>query len=203
VLGGTQSLHTNSLDEALALPSEKAVTIALRTQQIIAHESGVANTIDPLGGSYFVEWLTNEAEKAVYEYFARIEALGGVIPALEAGFFHREIADSAYRFQQEVDSKQRIIVGVNEYVSAEPITVPLHQMDPQGERRQLERLSRLRCERDNELVSSRLEALRRAAQGKENLMPYLIDAVSAYATLGETCRVLREVFGEYKLPAMV
>jgi len=203
VLGGTQSLHTNSLDEALALPSEKAVTIALRTQQIIAHESGVANTIDPLGGSYFVEWLTNETEKAVYEYFARIEALGGVIPALEAGFFHREIADSAYRFQQEVDSKQRIIVGVNEYVSAEPITVPLHQMDPQGERRQLERLSRLRRERDNELVSSRLEALRRAAQGKENLMPYLIDAVSAYATLGETCRVLREVFGEYKLPAMV
>jgi methylmalonyl-CoA mutase N-terminal domain/subunit len=203
VLGGTQSLHTNSLDEALALPSEKAVTIALRTQQIIAHESGVANTIDPLGGSYFVEWLTNETEKAVYEYFARIEALGGVIPALEAGFFHREIADSAYRFQQEVDSKQRIIVGVNEYVSAEPITVPLHQMDPQGERRQLERLSRLRRERDNELVSSRLEALRRAAQGKENLMPYLIDAVSAYATLGETCRVLREVLGEYKLPAMV
>ncbi len=203
VLGGTQSLHTNSLDEALALPSERAVTIALRTQQIIAHESGVTNTVDPLGGSYFVEWLTTRTEKAVYDYFARIEALGGVIPALEAGFFHREIADSAYRYQREVDSKQRIIVGVNEYAGTEPITVPLHRLDPEGEKRQLERLSRLRRERDNELVSIRLEALRQAALGKENLMPYLIDAVSAYATLGETCRVLRKVFGEYKLPAMV
>ncbi len=203
ILGGTQSLHTNSLDEALALPSEKAVTIALRTQQIIAHESGVSNTIDPLGGSYLVEWLTNRTEKAVYDYFARIEALGGVVPALEAGFFHREIADSAYRYQREMDSKERIIVGVNEYVMDEPITVPLHQMDPEGERRQLERLSRLRRKRDNELVSIRLEALRQAAMGKENLMPYLIDAVSAYATLGETCRVLRRVFGEYRLPAMV
>lgn len=203
VLGGTQSLHTNSLDEALALPSEKAVTIALRTQQIIAHESGAANTIDPLGGSYFVEYLTNQTEKAVYEYFAKIEALGGVIPALEGGFFHREIADSAYRYQQEIDSKRRIIVGVNEYIRDEPLTIPLLEMDREGEKRQLERLSRLRRERDNELVSIKLEALRQAARGKENLMPYLIEAVSAYATLGEVCGVLRQVFGEYRLPAMV
>ena len=203
VLGGTQSLHTNSLDEALALPSEKAVTIALRTQQIIAHESGAANTIDPLGGSYFVEYLTNQTEKAVYEYFAKIEALGGVVPALEGGFFHREIADSAYRYQQEIDSKRRIIVGVNEYIRDEPLTIPLLEMDREGEKRQLERLSRLRRERDNELVSIKLEALRQAARGKENLMPYLIEAVSAYATLGEVCGVLRQVFGEYRLPAMV
>jgi len=203
VLGGTQSLHTNSMDEALALPSEKAVTIALRTQQIIGHESGVANTIDPLGGSYFVEHLTNQTEKAAYEYFAKIDSLGGVIPALEAGFFHREIADSAYRYQQEIDSKKRTVVGVNDYVRDEPITIPILEMDKEGERRQLERLSRLRRERDNELVSTRLEALRQVALGNENLMPYLIDAVGAYATLGEVCGVLRKVFGEYRLPAMV
>ncbi len=202
-LGGTQSLHTNSMDEALALPSEKAVTIALRTQQIIAHESGVANTIDPLGGSYFVEHLTSKAEKAVYEYFAKIDALGGVIPAMEAGFFHREISDSAYRYQQEIDSKKRIVVGVNEYVMDEPIKIPILEMDKEGEKRQLERLSRLRRERDNEMVSTRLEALRQAAQGNENLMPYILDAVSTYATLGEVCGVLRKVFGEYRLPALV
>ena len=202
-LGGTQSLHTNSMDEALALPSEKAVTIALRTQQIIAHESGVANTIDPLGGSYFVEHLTSKAEKAVYEYFAKIDALGGVIPAMEAGFFHREISDSAYRYQQEIDSKKRIVVGVNEYVMDEPITIPILGMNKEGEKRQLERLSRLRRERDNELLSTKLEALRQAAQGNENLMPYILDAVSAYATLGEVCGVLRKVFGEYRLPALV
>ena len=202
-LGGTQSLHTNSMDEALALPSEKAVTIALRTQQIIAHESGVANTIDPLGGSYFVEHLTSKAEKAVYEYFAKIDALGGVIPAMEAGFFHREISDSAYRYQQEIDSKKRIVVGVNEYVMDEPITIPILEMNKEGEKRQLERLSRLRRERDNELLSTKLEALRQAAQGNENLMPYILEAVSAHATLGEVCGVLRKVFGEYRLPAFV
>lgn len=202
-LGGTQSLHTNSMDEALALPSEKAVTIALRTQQIIAHESGVANTIDPLGGSYFVEHLTSKTEKAVYEYFAKIDALGGVIPAMEAGFFHREISDSAYRYQQEIDSKKRIVVGVNEYVMDEPITIPILEMNKEGEKRQLERLSRLRRERDNELLSTKLEALRQAAQGNENLMPYILEAVSAYATLGEVCGVLRKVFGEYRLPALV
>jgi len=202
-LGGTQSLHTNSMDEALALPSEKAVTIALRTQQIIAHESGVANTIDPLGGSYFLEHLTNKTEKAVYEYFAKIDSLGGVLPAIETGFFHREIADSAYRYQKEIESKERIIVGVNEYASDQPVTIPILEMDKEGEKRQLERLSRLRRERDNELVSAKLEALRQSARGNENLMPYLVEAVSAYATLGETCDVLRKVFGEYRLPAMV
>ncbi len=202
-LGGTQSLHTNSMDEALALPSEKAVTIALRTQQIIAHESGAANTIDPLGGSYFIESLTNKTEKAVYDYFAKIDLLGGVILAIEAGFFHREIADSAYRYQKEIDSKKRIIVGVNEYASDEPIAIPLLEMDKEGEKRQLERLSRLRRERDNEVLSVKLEALRQAANGKENLMPYLLEAVNAYGTLGEVCGVLRQVFGEYRLPALV
>jgi methylmalonyl-CoA mutase N-terminal domain/subunit len=202
-LGGTQSLHTNSMDEALALPSEKAVTIALRTQQIIAHESGVANTIDPLGGSYFIESLTNKTEKAVYDYLAKIDSLGGVIPAIEAGFFHREIADSAYRYQQEIESKKRIIVGVNEFAANEPITIPILEMDKEGEKRQLERLSRLRRERDNELVSARLEALRQVAGGNENVMPHILEAVGAYATLGEVCDVLRKVFGEYRLPALV
>jgi len=203
VLGGTQSLHTNSMDEALALPSEKAVTVALRTQQIIAHESGVANTIDPLGGSYFIEHLTNKTERAVYDYFTKIDMLGGVIPAIEAGFFHREIAGSAYRYQQEIDNKERIIVGVNEYAMSEPIAIPILEMDKEGEKRQLERLSRLRRERDNEMVSVKLEALRQAATGNENLMPYLLEAVSCYATLGEVCGVLRKAFGEYSLPAWV
>jgi methylmalonyl-CoA mutase N-terminal domain/subunit len=203
VLGGTQSLHTNSMDEALALPSEKAVTVALRTQQIIAHESGVADTIDPLGGSYFVECLTNNIEKAVYDYFGEIDSLGGVVPAMEAGFFHREIADSAYRYQQEIDSKKRIIIGVNEYAVDEPIRIPILEMDKEGERRQLERLGRLRRERDSVMVSTKLEALRQAAEGKENLMPYIFEAVSAYATLGEVCGVLRKVFTEYRLPALV
>jgi methylmalonyl-CoA mutase N-terminal domain/subunit len=191
------------MDEALALPSEKAVTIALRTQQIIAHESGGTNTIDPLGGSYFVEHLTNETEKAVRNYFAKIDSLGGVIPALEAGFFHMEIADSAYRYQREIDSKKRTIVGVNQYTMDEPITIPILKMDKEGEKRQLERLSRLRRERDNELLSTKLEALRQAAQGNDNLMPHILEAVSAYATLGEVCGVLRKVFGEYRLPALV
>jgi methylmalonyl-CoA mutase, N-terminal domain len=203
VLGGTQSLHTNSMDEALALPSEKAVTIALRTQQIIANESGVANTIDPLGGSYLIEYLTNKTEKTVYDYFAKIDSLGGVIPAIEAGFFHREISDSAYRYQKEIENKKRIVVGVNEYATDEPVTIPILEMDKEGEKRQLERLSRLRRERDNELVSVKLEALRQAAGGNENLMPYLLEAVNACATLGEVCDVLRKVFGEYRLPALV
>jgi len=203
VLGGTQSLHTNSMDEALALPSEKAVTIALRTQQIIAQESGVANTIDPFGGSYCVEALTNQMEKAVYDYFTRIDALGGVIPAIEDGFFHREIADSAYRFQQEIDHNKRTVVGVNDYAVDEPISIPLLQMDKDGEKRHMERLNRIRHERDNELLSSKLEALRQAAQGKENLMPYILESVQAYGTLGEVCGILRNVFGEYRMPALV
>jgi methylmalonyl-CoA mutase N-terminal domain/subunit len=203
VLGGTQSLHTNSMDEALALPSESAVCIALRTQQIIAHESGVANTVDPLAGSYFVEALTNRMEEEAYEYFRKIEALGGMLEAIERGFPQREIAESAYRYQREIDTGQRTIVGVNDYLTEEPLTIPLLEMDRKGERRQRERLARIRRERDNELVAQRLEALRGAAQGTENLMPYILNAVRAYATLGEICGVFREVFGEYREPVIL
>lgn len=203
VLGGTQSLHTNSMDEALALPSELAVRIALRTQQIIAHESGVANTVDPLAGSYLVESWTNRLEEEAYEYFDKIEALGGVIPAIEQGFFQREIAASAYRYQREIEERRRIVVGVNEYQMDEPLTIPLLKLDPEGERRQRERLARVRRERDNRLLQQRLAALRRAAKGTENLMPYILDAVRAYGTLGEICDVLREVFGEYREPIII
>jgi methylmalonyl-CoA mutase N-terminal domain/subunit len=203
LLGGTQSLHTNSMDEALALPSELAARVALRTQQIIAHESGVANTVDPLAGSYFVEALTSRMEKEAYQYFDKIEKLGGVIPAIERGFFQREIAEAAYRYQHEVDSNQRTVVGINEYVSQEPLAIPILEMDPEGERRQLERLARVRRQRDNVAVEERLSALREAAQGTENLMPYILDAVRAYCTLGEICGVLREVFGEYREPVIL
>ncbi len=207
VLGGTQSLHTNSMDEALALPSETAVRIALRTQQIIAHESGVANTVDPLAGSYFVEALTNRMEEEAYGYFRKIESLGGMLGAIERGFPQREIAESAYRYQREIDAasltEQRIIVGVNDYLTEEHVAIPLLEMDREGERRQRERLARVRRERDNESVAQRLEALREAAQGTENLMPYILDAVRAYATLGEICGVFREVFGEYREPVVL
>jgi methylmalonyl-CoA mutase N-terminal domain/subunit len=200
VLGGTQSLHTNSLDEALALPSEHAATIALRTQQIIAHESGVANTIDPLAGSYFVEAMTNRIEAEACEYFRRIEALGGVLPALDVGFFQREIAEAAYRYQREIDECERVIVGVNEFADEEPLAIPLLEMDPQGYRRQAARLEGLRAERDNQAVGAAIEAVRRAAEGNQNLMPYLIDAVKTYATLGEIADVLRGMFGSYREP---
>jgi methylmalonyl-CoA mutase N-terminal domain/subunit len=203
VLGGTQSLHTNSMDEALALPSESAVRIALRTQQIIAHESGVVNTVDPLAGSYFVEALTNRMEEEAYQYFRKIEALGGMLGAIERGFPQREIAESAYRYQREIDADQRIIVGVNDYVTDEHVAIPLLEMDREGEQRQRERLARVRRERDNELVGQRLVALREAAQGTENLMPRILDAVRAYATLGEICSVFRKVFGEYREPVIL
>ena len=203
VLGGTQSLHTNSMDEALALPSELAVRIALRTQQIIAHESGAANSVDPLAGSYLLEAWTNRLERESYEYFHKIDALGGVIAAIERGFFQREIAASAYRYQKEIEERKRIVVGVNEYAMDEPLSIPLLKMDPEGERRQRERLKQLRRERDNELLRQRLAALRRAAQGTENMMPYILDAVRAYGTLGEICDVLREVFGEYRESAII
>ncbi len=203
VLGGTQSLHTNSMDEALALPSEKAVRVALRTQQIIAHESGVANSVDPLAGSYLVESWTDRLEAQAYEYFDRIEALGGVISAIERGFFQREIAVSAYRYQREIEERQRIVVAVNEYQLDEPLSIPLLHMDPEGERRQRQRLARVRRERDNALLRRRLAALRRAAQGDDNLMPYILDAARAYGTLGEICDVLRDVFGEYREQAVI
>jgi len=203
VLGGTQSLHTNSMDEALALPSELAVRVALRTQQIIAHESGVVNSVDPLAGSYLVESLTDRLEAQAYEYFDKIEALGGVIPAIEQGFFQREIAASAYRYQREIEERQRVVVGVNEHVSDEPLSIPLLKMDPEGERRQRERLARLCRERDNALLQERLAALRQAAQGDENMMPHILGAIRAYGTLGEVCDVLREVFGEYREAAII
>jgi methylmalonyl-CoA mutase, N-terminal domain len=203
VLGGTQSLHTNSMDEALALPSAYAVKIALRTQQLLAHESGVTNTVDPLAGSYFVEALTNRMEQETYEYFRKAEALGGVIPAIEKGFFQREIAEAAYRYQVEIDSRQRTIIGVNDYLEDEPVRIPLLEMDPQGHERQVARLEQVRRDRDNERVGTALEALRQGAQGKDNLMPCILDCVRAYATLGEIMGVFRQVFGEYREPTII
>jgi methylmalonyl-CoA mutase N-terminal domain/subunit len=203
VLGGCQSLHTNSLDEALALPSEKAVTIALRTQQVIAEESGVANTVDPLGGSYFVEALTDRMEQECLAYFRRIEEQGGVIAAIRSGFFQGEIADAAYRYQQEIDRGERGIVGVNTHVVPAPLEMPILAMDPEGESRHLARLSRVRRERDGELVRRRLAELRAAAEGQANMMPAILDCVRAYATLGEMCDVLRAVFGVYRETVVV
>jgi methylmalonyl-CoA mutase N-terminal domain/subunit len=200
VLGGTQSLHTNSMDEAYAVPSAKAVKIALRTQQIIAHESGVTNTIDPVGGSYFVEHLTDRMEEEAYEYFDKIEALGGVISAIKKGFFQKEIARAAYRYQKETDEKERVIVGVNDYVEEEPIPIGLIDMDPEGEKKHLERLRNVKKGRDNGKAERTLSGLREAAEGEDNVMPYILDCVRAYATLGEICGVFREVFGEYKEP---
>ena len=198
VLGGTQSLHTNSMDEALALPSEHAVTVALRTQQIIAEESGVANTIDPLGGSFFVEAMTNRMEQQALDYFRQIEELGGVLPAIERGFFQSEIAEAAYVYQREIDAQERMIVGVNAYEDNAGYRVPLLEMDPEGERRQLARLKKLRQERDNAATGQALDRLRLACQGSENTMPFLLDAVRNYATLGEIMSVMKEVFGVYE-----
>jgi len=203
VLGGTQSLHTNSMDEALALPSALAARIALRTQQIIDHESGVANSVDPLGGSFLVESLTNRMEEETYEIFDKIEEFGGVIPAIEAGYFQKEIAQSAYRYQREIDTRQRIIVGLNDHRLDEPLKIPLLRMDPEGYERQVNRLNQLKEQRDGAEVRRRLDALREAAGGTENLMPFILDAVRASATLGETCGVLREVFGEYREPVII
>jgi len=198
VLGGTQSLHTNSFDEALCLPSELAVRVALRTQQIIAYESGVADVIDPLGGSYYVEWLTNEMEERAWEYIHKIEDMGGVIEAIEKGRLQQEIANSAYKYQREIDTKKRIIVGVNEYTTEEHEEVPLLRIDPKVEEEQIARLQKLRRERDNKKVKEILEKLRVEAEKGVNLMPTIIEAVKAYATLGEICDVLREVYGVYK-----
>jgi len=199
VLAGTQSLHTNSLDEVLALPTEKAVQIALRTQQIIAHETGAANVIDPLAGSYFVESLTNQMEEQAEAYFAEIEKRGGVIAAIEQNFFQQEIADAAYRYQRAIDSGQRIVVGVNEFVDPdENLDIELLAIDPAVERDQVERLRRLRATRDNLRVRETLDDLRKAAAGTANLMPFILAAVRAYATEGEIIQVFREVFGEYR-----
>ena len=198
VLGGCQSLHTNGKDEAWALPSEEAALLALRTQQIISHETGVADTVDPLGGSYYLETLTNQLEAGAYEYFRRIEDIGGVIPALEAGFFQREIADAAYVYQREEDRKERITVGVNEYATAGSPDIPLLRVDRKGEQQHIQQLNELRRGRDNQQVTAALQNLKRASQGSDNLMPPLLEAVKAYATLGEMMGVFREVFGEYQ-----
>ena len=202
VLGGTNSLHTNSLDEALALPTERAALIALRTQQIIASESGVVNTVDPLGGSYFIEALTGETERATMDYIERIDALGGVLACIQNGFFQREIAESAYRYQQEIDAHKRTIVGVNDYTMEEEIKVPTLYIDRVGERAHLDRLNRVRRERDNAAVKRALENLRRVTDSTENTMPAIIEAVKAYATLGEIMNVFRAAFGEYMEPAV-
>ncbi len=199
VLGGTQSLHTNSRDEALALPTEESVRIALRTQQIVAYESGVADTIDPLAGSYYIESLTDRIEKEAMEYIKKIDELGGAASAIEKGYIQKEIQDSAYKYQMEVESGEKIVVGVNKFQIEEKTHKDILRVDPEVERVQRENLVKLRKERNNEEVNNKLEALREAARDSSvNLMPYILDAVKTYATLGEICNVLREVFGEYE-----
>jgi methylmalonyl-CoA mutase N-terminal domain/subunit len=198
VLGGTQSLHTNSMDEAWALPSETAVRVALRTQQIIAHESGVINTIDPCAGSYFIENLTHEIEAAAVNYIDRIDKMGGMLNAIESGYPQREIHESAYHYQQAVERGNRVVVGVNKFQIDEKPSIDLHRVNPAVEQRQLEKLRKLKSERDNNSVNSSLVELKRCAHSDENLMPVILDAVKQYATLGEICDVLREVFGTYK-----
>jgi len=200
VLGGTQSLHTNSMDEALALPSEHAVKIALRTQQILAEESGVTNTVDPLAGSFFLESLTNRMEQLARGYFEEIESLGGVIPAIKSGFFQREIQEAAYRYQREIDEGQRNIVGVNAYNEDQGYSIPILEIDERGYDRQVDRLDRVRQERDDAAVGQSLDELRLACQRDENVMPYLMKAVHQYATLGEITSVMKEVFGTYREP---
>jgi methylmalonyl-CoA mutase N-terminal domain/subunit len=198
VLGGTQSLHTNSFDEALALPTEHAVRIALRTQQVIAHESGVVNTIDPLGGSYYVEALTNELERQAYEYFDRIDKLGGVVAAIKDNFFQREIADAAFRYQSEIERDQRVIVGVNRYELEDEPELDILHIDPALERKQVERVQALRGSRDSAKAEARLAELKRAAAGDENLMPAIVDAARDYVTMGEICDAFREVWGVWR-----
>ncbi len=197
VLGGTQSLHTNSFDEALALPTAEAVRVALRTQQVIAHESGVTNTADPLGGSYFVERLTDEMESAAYEYFDRIDELGGMVEAIKTGFPQREIADAAFRYQREVDSKQRIVVGVNDYRIEGEEQMEIHRPDPEAEGRQRTRLERTKSERDQGQVDAALAEVVRGAESGANLMPAFIDAARVRASEGEIVAALQSVFGTY------
>jgi len=198
VLGGTQSLHTNSMDEALALPSEHAVTVALRTQQIIGQESGVVNSVDPLGGSYFLEALTDKMEAQAYRYFDKIESLGGVLPAISRGFFQGEISDSAYRYQREIDQQIRNVIGVNIHRESKEPEIPLLRIDPDGYQNQILRIRQLKAERDSGRVGQALDRLRIACQGTENTMPYLLEAVHAYATLGEITAVMKDVFGVYR-----
>ena len=197
VLGGTQSLHTNSFDEALCLPTENAVKIALRTQQIIAHESGVTDTVDPLAGSYYVEWLTNKMEEEAEDYFNQINELGGVIPAIKANFFQKEIANASYKYQREIENRERTIVAVNQFQQKEPCTVPLLKIDENIAKEQVNEINKLKQERDNDKVKEKLRKLKDAAQGTENLMPYIMDAIRVYSSIGEIINTLKDVFGTY------
>lgn len=209
VLGGTQSLHTNSFDEAWALPSEEAVRVALRTQQIIAYESGIPNVVDPLAGSYYVEWLTDKMEKLAWKYIEDIRKMGdgsmlrGVLRGIENGFFVREISDAAARYQREVEEGRRIVVGVNKFTIEEELKIPILKVDPEVQRRQIERLRKVKAERDNEAVKEALEWLRSAAENDENVMPPIMEAVKCYATIGEIMGVLKEVYGTYKKPIII
>ncbi|HXF48616.1 MAG TPA: methylmalonyl-CoA mutase family protein [Verrucomicrobiae bacterium] len=204
VLGGTQSLHTNSMDETWALPSEKAAFIALRTQQVLAYETGVPNVIDPLAGSYYVESLTDKMEEEAEKYFEEIERRGGVLKGIEEGYFQREIARAAYQYQQEIEKKERIIVGVNEFaLENEKIEIPILKIEPRVEREQCEAVAKVRARRDNARVRQTLDALKKAAAGTENTMPRILDCARAYATEGEICDALKEVFGEYTEPAII
>jgi methylmalonyl-CoA mutase N-terminal domain/subunit len=200
VLGGTQSLHTNSKDEAYALPTEEAVRIALRTQQIIAHETGITEMVDPLGGSYAVETLTNEIERKSLEYIEKIDAMGGAIKAIESGYIQQEIGDSAYEYQKEIESKKRIVVGLNQFQTEEGPLRDTLRIRPEVEHYQKEKLARIKKERDLQKVRETLDHLKKTARGKGNLLPPIIDAVRVYATLGEISDTLREVFGEYREP---
>ena len=198
VLGGTNSLHTNSLDEALALPTAEAATLALRTQQIIAHESGVVNVVDPLGGSYFVERLTRDIEEEALAYFDTIDRMGGMVEAIELGYPQKEIAESAYKFQQAVEKREKVIVGVNDFVAENEEPIEILYIDESAADKQLAKLEQLKKTRDNDAVKRTLDALKVGARGKANTMPLLIEAVRAYATVGEMCDALREVWGEYE-----
>jgi len=201
VCGGTQSLHTDAYDEALALPTDQAALIALRTQQIIAEETGVANTVDPLGGSYFVEALTDKMEQGALDYFHKIDSMGGMVAAIEKGFPQREIQDSAYHYQKAVERRDQVIVGVNKYQMKETSSIPILAIDESVRAHQIQRLDEARAKRDSGAVENALEKLKRAAQNNDNTMPATIEAVRAYATLGEICSALRDVYGVYEEPA--
>jgi methylmalonyl-CoA mutase N-terminal domain/subunit len=203
VLGGAQSLHTNALDEALALPTAEAATLALRTQQIIAHETGITEVVDPFGGSYFVEKLTNDLEAEALDYFSRIDAMGGMVGAIEHGYPQREVAESAYRFQQALEARDRVIVGVNDFVADDEPRVGILYIDESAGEKQLAKLETVRRQRDDARVRHALDALRRAAAGADNTMPVLLEAVRAYATVGEMCDALRDVWGEYVEDAVI
>jgi methylmalonyl-CoA mutase N-terminal domain/subunit len=196
-------LHTNSFDEALALPSEEAVQVALRTQQIIAHESGVADTVDPLGGSYYIEWLTNQIEDRAVSYINEIDKMGGALKALERGYIQREIMTSAYNYQRAVDSGDQVIVGVNEFVAKDEYLPEILEIGLEIERKQIKRLRGLKQSRDNQKVNDMLTEVRRVADSDENIMPVLIEAARAYATVGEISDVMRDVFGEYREPSIL